>query len=101
MTAALLLGLTRPAAARFSFLLSIPITAAAVALDALHIVKGEVDASQYVPMAVGAAVAAGVGYAVIAWLLGWLRRQPMTVFVVYRVILGIVLFATFGLGLIR
>jgi undecaprenyl-diphosphatase len=101
MTAALLLGLTRPSAARFSFLLSIPITAAAVALDALHVVRGEVDPSQYVPMAVGVAVAAGVGYAVIAWLLGWLRRQPMTAFVVYRVILGIVLLATFGLGLIR
>lgn len=101
MTAALFLGLARPAAARFSFLLSIPITAAAVALDVVDIVRGEVDPAQYLPMAVGVVVAAGVGYAVIAWLLGWLRRQPMTVFVVYRVLLGIVLLATFGLGLLR
>ncbi len=35
------------------------------------------------------------GYAVIAGLLAWLRRQPLTVFVVYRVILGLVLLATF------
>jgi undecaprenyl-diphosphatase len=98
MTAALLLGFTRPAAARFSFLLSIPITAAAVALDGIHLIRGEVDPAQYLPMAVGAAVSACVGLAVIAWLLGWLRRQPMTVFVVYRVILGIVLLALFGLG---
>ncbi len=99
MTAALFLGLARPAAARFSFLLSIPITAAAVALDAVHVIRGEVDSTQYLPMAVGAAVAAVAGYAVVAGLLGWLRRQPMTVFVVYRVILGLVLLAVFGAGL--
>lgn len=98
MTAALLLGFTRPAAARFSFLLSIPITAAACALDAADLIQGKVDPSQYGPMALGMAVSAVAGYLVIAGLLAWLRRQPLTVFVVYRVLLGLVILATFGLG---
>ena len=97
MTAALFLGLTRPAAARFSFLLSIPITAAACLLDALDLIQGGGDPAQYVPMAIGLAVSAVAGYVVIAGLLAWLRRQPLTVFVVYRVILGLVLLAVFGL----
>ena len=95
MTAALFLGFARPAAARFSFLLSIPITAAACALDAVDFFQGEVDRAQYVPMAIGVAVSAVAGYLVIAGLLAWLRRQPLTVFVVYRVILGLVILATF------
>lgn len=99
MTAALLIGFTRPAAARFSFLLSIPITAAACALDAVDFFQGEVDPAQYVPMAIGVAVSAVAGYLVIAGLLAWLRKQPLTVFVVYRVILGLVILATFGLSL--
>lgn len=96
MTAALFLGLTRPAAARFSFLLSIPITAAACILDAVDLIQAG-DPAQYVPMAIGLAVSAVAGYVVIAGLLAWLRRQPLTVFVVYRVILGLVLLALFGL----
>jgi undecaprenyl-diphosphatase len=99
MTAALLLGFARPASARFSFLLSIPITAAACALDVVDMLQGEVPAGSYGMMALGAAVSAVAGYLVIAGLLAWLRRQPLTVFVVYRVILGLVILATFGLGL--
>jgi undecaprenyl-diphosphatase len=96
ITAALLLGFTRPAAARFSFLLSIPITAAACALDAINLIQGEVGSVQYAPMALGLAVSAVAGYAVIAGLLAWLRRQPLTIFVVYRVILGLGLLTAFG-----
>jgi|SRR5687768_16008216 len=98
ITAALLLGFTRPAAARFSFLLSIPITAAACILDGVNLIQGEVDPAQYAPMALGLAVSAIVGYGVIAGLLVWLRRQPLTIFVVYRVLLGLALLAVFGLG---
>ena len=35
-----------------------------------------------------------IGYAVIAWLLNWLRSRSLTVFVVYRLILGAVILAT-------
>lgn len=98
ITAALLLGFTRPAAARFSFLLSIPITAAACSLDAVDLIQGQVDPAQYIPMALGLAVSAVAGYGVIAGLLAWLRRQPLTIFVVYRVLLGLALLVVFGLG---
>lgn len=98
MTAALLLGFARPAAARFSFLLSIPITAAACALDAVDLIQGKVDPAQYGPMALGMAVSAVAGYLVIAWLLAWLRRQPLTVFVVYRMVLGVALLVLFWPG---
>lgn len=98
ITAALLLGFTRPAAARFSFLLSIPITAAACAIEAIEVFQGAVKPAEYGPMALAVLVSAVAGYLVIAGLLAWLRRQPLTVFVVYRVILGVAILATFGLA---
>lgn len=94
ITAALLLGLARPTAARFSFLLSIPITAAAVVLDGVELARSGATAEQLVPMALGVVVAAVVGYLVIAWLLAFLRRQSLTVFVVYRFLLAAVILAT-------
>jgi undecaprenyl pyrophosphate phosphatase UppP len=39
-------------------------------------------------------VSALVGYVVIAWLLAWVRRRDLTVFVVYRVLLAAVILAT-------
>ena len=53
--------------------------------------KAGVGAAQLVPMAIGMVVSAVVGYAVIAWLLAWVRRRDLTVFVVYRVILAAVI----------
>lgn len=94
ITAALLLGFTRPAAARFSFLLSIPITAVAAALELGELAVVRTTAEQLFPMVLGAIVSAAAGYAVIAWLLAWLRRRSLTVFVVYRVLLAAVILAT-------
>lgn len=94
ITAALLLGFTRPAAARISFLLSIPITAAVVAMDVKDLIEARVSAAELVPMALGLAVSAVVGYLVIAWLLAWLRRQSLMAFVVYRLVLAAVILAT-------
>lgn len=94
ITAALLLGFTRPAAARFTFLLIIPISVAVAALDGLDLVQAGVTAQELVPMGIGLAVSAVAGYLVIAWLLDFLRRQTMTVFVVYRLLLAAVILAT-------
>lgn len=94
MTAALLLGFTRPAAARFSFLLVMPVLALAALLDAVDVATGEAPVPDLVPTALGFVAAAVSGYLVIGWLLGWLRRQSMTAFVVYRVLLGLVILAT-------
>jgi len=94
ITAALLLGFTRPAAARFSFLLAVPVSVLAALKSAKDLADAGVSSAQLVPMAIGLVVSAVVGYAVIAWLLAWLRRRDLTVFVVYRVLLAALIVAT-------
>ncbi|HSN87429.1 MAG TPA: undecaprenyl-diphosphate phosphatase, partial [Thermoanaerobaculia bacterium] len=58
------------------------------------LMEAGVTAQQLVPLGIGLVVSAVVGYLVIAWLLGFLRRQTMTVFVIYRLILAAVILAT-------
>lgn len=94
ITAALLLGFTRPSSARFSFLLAIPISIVAALKSGKDLMDAGAGAAQLMPMAIGLVVSGVVGYAVIAWLLAWLRRRDLTVFVVYRVILAAVILAT-------
>lgn len=98
MTAALALGYDRPTAARFSFLLAIPVGVLAGGHDLLEIVGGGVPRGDILPMALAFLVAAGVAYLVIAWLLAWLQRQSMTVFAVYRLALGALIFALLAAG---
>jgi undecaprenyl-diphosphatase len=91
MTAGLLLGLERAAAARFSFLLSVPVGIGAATLSLHHLYKEGAPPGFWTPTLLGLAVSALVGYFVIAWLLAYLRRQKMTVFVVYRIALALVI----------
>lgn len=92
MTALLLLGLTRPAAARFSFLLAVPIGILAEGKDLLdHLLGNGFEAGALGQMALAVAVSAAAGYGVIAWLLAWLRKRSLRLFVVYRVAFGIAL----------
>lgn len=93
MTAALVLGLTRPAAAHFSFLLAVPVGLLAAAHDLLDVARGRVTGGELAPMAIGLVVAGVAAYLVIHWLLAWLRRQGMLPFVVYRVLLGVAILA--------
>jgi undecaprenyl-diphosphatase len=93
MTAALALGLTRPAAARFSFLLAIPVGLLATGYDGLKFATGGVPQADLLAMAIGLVAAAVSAYLVIGALLAWLERQTMTPFVVYRVLLGVVILA--------
>jgi undecaprenyl-diphosphatase len=95
ITAALLLGFARPAAARFSFLLSIPIGVLVAAKSAKDLMAAHITAADLIPLAIGIVVSAVVGYLVIAWLLAWLRRQSLTAFVVYRLLLGALILAVF------
>jgi undecaprenyl-diphosphatase len=91
MTAGLFTGLTRPAAARFSFLLSVPVGLLVTAKEVVDLAGGAGDAIGGLPLVLGFAVSAITSFAVIAFLLRWLQRRTMTVFVVYRVALGILL----------
>ncbi len=90
LTAALLLGLTRPAAARFSFLLSMPITAGAGILKLRHLVIDGIPADERAAFAVGIGLSFVVGLAVIGGLLRYVRTRSMGLFAAYRLTIGTV-----------
>jgi undecaprenyl-diphosphatase len=98
MTAGLFRGMNRETAARFSFLLSTPIIAGACFKKGLELHHSGIPADMRMPFLLGIVVSAVVGYAVIAVLIRYLERRTFTVFVVYRVILGVILLAV-GWGL--
>jgi undecaprenyl-diphosphatase len=98
ITGALFAGLSREAAARFSFLLSIPAIAASGLLElreAFELLSG----TSMVNLAVATTVSAIVGYASIAFLLSYLRRHSTFAFIVYRLIVGVILLALAWRGL--
>ena len=92
ITAGLFVGLSRSTSARFSFLLSLPALLGA-ALYEMVSKRAELFSSseQVLPLIVATAVAGVVGYASIAFLLGYLRKYTTYLFVVYRILLGITL----------
>ena len=86
---------TREAAARFSFLLSTPIIAGAALLKLHHVMKEGLPPGMVMPFVVGIVVSAVVGYATIAWFIRYLGAKTLTVFVVYRILFGLLVL---GLG---
>jgi undecaprenyl-diphosphatase len=91
ITTGMLLGFTREAAARFSFLLSVPIILAAGAYKLLKTVPLLAGEPRWaLATAVGTVVSAIAGWFVIGWLLGWLRTRTTYVFVVWRIAAGVV-----------
>ena len=96
LMAAMALGFRREAAARFSFLLSVPIVAAAGIFEMPKVMHAhDLHAST---MAIGLLAAAVAGYASIAWLLRFLRVRSTIPFIVYRVALGLILMALLATG---
>jgi undecaprenyl-diphosphatase len=91
ITAGRLLQLDRPTAARFSFLMSMPITLAAVVLKAPEAIRAE---GFSLPLLAGVFAAAVSSWLAITVLLRYISRHSFGVFAVYRLILGIVVFAT-------
>ncbi|MFC4700415.1 undecaprenyl-diphosphate phosphatase [Glaciecola siphonariae] len=90
MTAGLLLGLDRESAARFSFLLSMPIIMAAGLFSALDLVEAQ-HAVDWTALLYGAAFSFAAAYLCIHLFLSWISRIGMLPFVIYRLILGVVL----------
>ena len=91
ITAGLVRGLNREAAAQFSFLLLAPITAGAVLLKAHAVMKaGGLPPGMKQPFLIGIFLSAILGMGVIAFFLRFLRTHSLNFFVVYRVLLGIV-----------
>jgi len=88
MTAARALGFKRPDAARFSMLLAIPTILAGGALAAVELVQTGTR-GLWVAAAVGALLSFGFALIAIRFLMGWLARADMSIFVVYRIIMGL------------
>ena len=93
MTAARFLGYKRIEAARFSFLLSIPAVAGAGTLAALEL--ADATAQMQMDALITGALTFVAAFATMAFLMNFLRKATMTVFVAYRVLLGVVLLAFF------
>jgi undecaprenyl-diphosphatase len=89
---------TRDAAARFSFLLSTPIIAGAALLKLHHVMKEGLPPGMMTGFVVGMVVSAVVGYATIAWFIRYLQVKTLKIFIIYRIVLGILilLLGSFG-----
>ena len=98
ISAGLLLGYTREAAARYAFLLAIPAVLAS-GLYELRLIGGD-DAPAWGPTLVATAIAFAVGYAAIAWFLRYIATRSFLPFVIYRVALGVALLGLIGSGAI-
>ena len=90
-------GLTRETAARFSFLLSIPAVAASGLLELKEAVT-KLPHGSYGSLAVATIVSGVVGYASIWFLLRYLRTHSLSLFIVYRVIVGVAILAALAGG---
>jgi undecaprenyl-diphosphatase len=102
ITAGLFMGLDRPAAARFSFLLSVPAVVLSGVFQLGEIVSGQAEGegTGFVALAVATLLAFASGYAAIAFLLRYLATHSTVVFVAYRVVLGTVVLALASAGAI-
>ncbi|MEU9980778.1 undecaprenyl-diphosphate phosphatase [Streptomyces sp. NPDC050856] len=94
----LLMGYTREAAARYSFLLAIPAVLASGVFELKD--AGEGGHVSWGPTIFATLVAFAVGYAVIAWFMKFISTKSFMPFVIYRILLGILLFALVGMGVL-
>jgi undecaprenyl-diphosphatase len=93
ITAGLWQRMTRETAARFSFLLSTPVIAGAALKEVPHLIKAHRAGALDLPLStllIAIAVSGIVGYVVIAFFLRYLQTRTLKVFVVYRILFGIV-----------
>ncbi len=89
MMTGMLLRLDRESAARYSFLLSIPVIGGAAAYKALEVAKDGLPAGTAMPFVVGMVSAAVSGLAAIWFVLAYLKRHNFNLFVLYRIVVGV------------
>jgi undecaprenyl-diphosphatase len=101
ITAGQVAGMSRAAALEFSFFLSMPTMAMAVAYSLFKSLRGkdenpigvaQIDAHQWIVLVIGLVVSFVVAYGAVAWFMGWVRKRGFAPFAVYRIILGAVVF---------
>ena len=100
MSASLALGYTRPAGARYGFMLAIPAVFGSGLYELVHSFGEPEGAYGYPETLLATVVAFGVGYAVIAFLMRYIETRSFLPFVIYRILLGIVLLVLLSLGTI-
>lgn len=94
MTAALALGLTRSAAARFSFLLSVPVILMAGGYESVQLLQ-QAEPVEWGPLVLGTLVAAVSAYLSIHFFMRLIEQVGMLPFVIYRLLLGMFLLLLF------
>ena len=92
ITTGLLGGLDRATAARYSFLLGIPITAGAGAHNALHLAKTGLPTGEVGPLMAALVAAFVSGWFAVWFLVAYLKTRSLQPFVVYRLLLAAVIF---------
>jgi undecaprenyl-diphosphatase len=100
ITAAIFLGFNRETAARFSFLMSIPAVAASGLLQFYQALE-YVDSDGLIILIVATCVSAIFGYLSIEFLLRYLRKKSTLLFIVYRIVIGIVILIMIYNGVIK
>jgi undecaprenyl-diphosphatase len=100
ISAGLFLGLDRVAATRLAFFLAMPALSAAALLQAVSARDDIAHGVGWGNTLIGIVTSFVVGYAAIAWLLRFVAHHSITVFVWYRVVLGVVLLGALGTGLL-
>ena len=98
MSTGLILDLDRVAATRLSFFLGIPALTGAGIYELKDALGAGVGAA---PLAVGTIVSFAVAYASIAWLLKFVAKHSFNAFVIYRIIIGLLLFGLLGTGVLN
>ncbi len=97
ISAGLIRGFDRAAAARYAFLLSVPAVVLSGLFELRHIGDG---GASFTTTAIATVAAFASGYAAIAWLLRYLASNTLNVFVAYRIPLGILVIALAASGAI-
>lgn len=98
ITAALMLGFNRESAARFSFLMSLPIVAGAALLKMLQLLRYGIPAGEGAPLLIGIVASAITGYISVAFLLRFVQKRSIAPFVWYRTIAGAAVVAAILMG---
>ena len=101
ITTGLLSGLDRATAARYAFLLSIPITAAAGGLKMLQLLRAGLPTGEGGPLLVAVLVAFASGWFAVWFLVAYVRTRSLAPFVAYRLILAAVILGAAAAGHLR
>ena len=101
LTAGLFMNLERATAARFSFLLGIPAITIAGLVELAGLLEDGMGDTGMVPLIVGVISAAVFSYAAIAWMLEFLKKRGVWIFVWYRLLFGVAILGAIATGFLQ